>query len=104
MPAESSTALAGMFQRIQCVTSITPLPGAASVSWKISAKLIVPCGASLHCTPGEPASLTPQVYCTGIQLVSEYADVVTLNLEGGGGACCCAATLSAPIVTNSKTM
>src|ERR1017187_10295650 len=93
-----------MFQRIQCVTSITPLSGTASVSCKIRAKLIVPWGASLHWTPGEEPSVTPHVYWTGIQSPSEYADVIILNFEGGGAACCCAATASAPITSAIKTM
>jgi len=46
--AGNFVAFPGMFQRIQWVTSIEPLAGAASVSCIIRAKLIMPAGGLLH--------------------------------------------------------
>src|ERR1039457_4131529 len=94
-----------MFQKIQCVTSIVPLAGAASVSWKITAKLAVSLGGLLHDRAGEAALGSAQEYCVGICEPSAYAELVSLNLEGGGAACCCAATLVTPATSrNARTV
>src|ERR1700674_3436339 len=84
--------LAGTFQKIQCVTSIVPLAGAASVSCRTTAKLTVAAGGLLHCSAGKVALVSAHEYCVGIMLPSLYAELITLNFEGGAaGACACGA-------------
>src|SRR5580704_18191940 len=96
-PAATEVELAGTPQKIQCVTSITPFMGAASVSWKITAKLVVLLGGLLQERAGEAALGSAHEYWVGIMEPSAYAELVNLNLEGGGGAtCCCAAMLAIP--------
>src|SRR6266566_3752066 len=105
-PAATEVELAGTFQKVQCVTSITPFMGAASVSWKITAKLVGLLGGLLHERAGEAAFGSAQEYWVGIMEPSVYAELVNLNLEGGGGAAgCCAATLAVPATNrNARTV
>src|SRR3984893_3062691 len=97
-PAATEVEVAGTFQKVQCVTSITPFMGAASVSWKITAKVMGLLGGLLHERAGEAAFGSAHEYCVGIIEPSVYAELVNLNLDGGGGvaAGCCAATLATP--------
>jgi hypothetical protein len=97
---------AGIPQKIQCVTSITPFIGAASVSCIITAKLAVLLGGLVQESAGEAALGSAHEYWVGIMEPSAYAELVNLNLEGGGGAAgCCAATLAAPATTrNARTV
>jgi hypothetical protein len=80
------------------VTSITPFMGAASVSWKITAKVVGLLGGLLQESAGEAALGSAHEYWVGIMEPSVYAELVNLNLEGGGGgaAGCCAATSATP--------
>src|SRR5580704_7177820 len=105
-PAATEVELAGTPQKIQCVTSITPFMGAASVSWKITAKLVVLLGGLLQERAGEAALGSAHEYWVGIMEPSAYAELVNLNLEGGGGvACCCATTLAVPAANrNARTV
>src|ERR1700735_3193123 len=82
-PAGTPVEVAGIFQKIQCVTSIVPFWGAASVSWKITAKLIAAAGGLLHCNAGEAPLGSAHVYCDGIMLPSAYAGLINLNFDGG---------------------
>src|ERR1700680_5057347 len=100
-PAATIVELAGIFQNIQCVTSVVPLAGAPSVSCRITAKLTAPAGGLLHCSAGEDALGSAHEYCVGIMLPSLYAELISLNFDGGAaGACCagacCAAALPIP--------
>jgi hypothetical protein len=97
-PAATEVEVAGTFQNVQWVTSITPFMGAASVSWKITAKVVGLLGGLLQERVGEAALGSAHEYCVGIMEPSVYAELVNLNLEGGGGgaAGCCAATSATP--------
>ena len=55
MSAISEVELAGIFQRIQCVTSLDNFFGAPSVSCRIKAKLTAAAGGLLHSSAGEVA-------------------------------------------------
>jgi hypothetical protein len=55
-----------MPQKIQRLPSITPLSGAASLSWTIMAKVWAAAGGSLHESGGEIGLGFAQVYCAGI--------------------------------------
>src|ERR1700722_5768050 len=100
-PAITWLEVDGMFQKIQCVTSIVPLAGAASVSCRITAKLMVFAGGLLHWIAGDAPLGSAQVNCVGICEPSAYAVALSLNLEGGGAACCCAAIRSAPAMSSA---
>jgi hypothetical protein len=65
-PAPTEVEVAGMFQKIQCVTSITPFIGAASVSWKMTAKLTAAAGGLLQEIAGEAPLGSAQEYWVGI--------------------------------------
>jgi hypothetical protein len=76
---------------------MVPFIGAASVSWKITAKLVAFAGGLLHEMAGEAALGSAQEYCVGIMEPSVYAELISLNLDGGGGGappCCCAAIVA----------
>ena len=105
-PAATEVEDAGIPQKIQCVTSITPFIGAASVSCMITAKLAVLFGGLVQESAGEAALGSAHEYCVGIMEPSAYAELVNLNLEGGGGAaCCCAATPATPAtIRNARTV
>src|SRR5271169_6424746 len=104
-PAARAVEDAGIPQKIQCVTSITPFIGAASVSCIITAKLAVLLGGLVQESAGEAALGSAHEYWVGIMEPSAYAELVNLNLEGGGGAAvCCAATPAIPATTrNART-
>src|SRR5216683_7557583 len=105
-PAATEVALAGTPQKIQCVTSITPFMGAASVSCIITAKLAVLLGGLVQESAGEAALGSAHEYWVGIMEPSVYAELINLNLEGGGGAAgCCAATPATPAaIRNARTV
>src|ERR1700674_334519 len=101
-PAATEVELAGTPQKIQCVTSIVPFMGAASVSCMITAKLMVLLGGLVQESAGEAALGSAHENWVGIMEPSAYAELVNLNLEGGGGvAGCCAAMLVIPATTRN---
>src|SRR5690348_8575776 len=99
--AVTDVELAGIFHRIQCVTSITPFCGAASVSCITNTKLVAPDGGLLQDKAGEAAFGSAHEIFVGICPPSLNAELISLNLEGGGACCCCAAALPTPARTKS---
>ena len=80
LPA-SCASVGGTFQKIQCVTSIVPLAGAASVSCRITAKLTVSFGGLVHRSSGETPKVLERLKIYGIELPPAIFDeVVKVNL------------------------
>jgi hypothetical protein len=65
-PAATEVEVPGIPQKIQCVTSITPFIGAASVSCITIAKLTVFAGGLVQERAGEAALGSAQEYWVGI--------------------------------------
>src|SRR5580692_392932 len=103
MSAVSEVELAGMFQRIQCVTSPEDFMGAPSGSCMIKAKLTVAAGGLLHSSAGDVALGSAQENSFPGLPPSLNAGLVILNFDGGGAAaCCCAEALPIPTKTKAE--